>query len=103
LLTLKFLNHERSRRTFGSEFKAKVAIEAIKEVKTISELAQVYQIHPNLISLWKKEFLLNATKVFDSGKEEADYRRKLEKEKEELIQQIGQLTVDNNWLKIKLP
>ncbi len=103
MLTLKFLNHERSRRTFGSEFKAKVAIEAIKEVKTISELAQVYQIHPNLISLWKKEFLLNATKVFDSGKEEADYRRKLEKEKEELIQQIGQLTVDNNWLKIKLP
>jgi len=88
---------KRSRRTFSSEFKAKVAIEAIKEVKTISQLAQVYQIHPNLISLWKKEFLLNATKVFDSGKEEADYRCKLEKEKEELIQQIGQLTVDNNW------
>ena len=40
---------------------------------------------------------MNATKVFDSGKEEADYRCKLEKEKEELIQQIGQLTVDNNW------
>jgi len=93
---------KRSRRTFSAEFKAKVAIESIKEVKTTSELSQIYQIHPNLISLWKKDFLLNATKVFDSGKEESDQIRKLEKEKEELIQQIGQLTVDNNWLKKKV-
>lgn len=93
---------KRSRRTFSAEFKARVAIEAIKEVKTTSELAQIYQIHPNLIGLWKKEFLMNATKVFDSGKEETDQIRKLEKEKEELIQQIGQLTVDNNWLKKKV-
>ena len=56
---------KRNRRTFTPEFKAKVAIEAIKEVKTISELAQSYQIHPNLISLWKKDFLANASKVFD--------------------------------------
>jgi transposase-like protein len=90
---------KRTRRTFSAEFKAKVAIEAIKEVKTTSELAQIYQIHPNLIGLWKKEFLLNAPKVFDSGKEESDHIRKLENEKEELIRQIGQLTVDNNWLK----
>ncbi|HAH57090.1 MAG TPA: hypothetical protein DG754_04600 [Bacteroidales bacterium] len=93
---------KRSRRTFSAEFKAKVAIEAIKELKTTSELAQIFQIHPNLIGLWKKEFQLNAAKVFDSGKEEADHVRKLEKEKEELIQQIGQLTVDNNWLKKKV-
>ena len=48
---------KRAKRTFSAEFKAKVAIEALKEVKTISELAQIYQVHPNLISLWKKEFL----------------------------------------------
>ncbi|MGB4204993.1 MAG: transposase, partial [Bacteroidales bacterium] len=64
---------KRTRRTFSAEFKAKVAIEAIKEVKTTSELAQIFQIHPNLIGLWKKEFLLNAPKVFDSGKEESDH------------------------------
>lgn len=93
---------KRSRRTFSPEFKAKVAIEAIKEVKTASELAQIYQVHPNLIGLWKKDFQMNAAKVFDSGKEEAEQIRKLEKEKEELIQQIGQLTVDNNWLKKKV-
>lgn len=90
---------KKSRRTFSAEFKAKVALEAIKEVKTISELAQLYQVHPNLISSWKKEFLNNVDKVFDSGRDEAGQIRQLEKEKEDLVQQIGQLTVDINWLK----
>jgi transposase-like protein len=93
---------KKSRRTFSADFKAKVAIEAIKEIKTISELAQMYQVHPNLISLWKKEFLSNAGKVFDSGKDETEQIKKLKKENDELIHQIGQLTVDNAWLKKKL-
>jgi len=88
-----------SRRTFTAEFKAKVAIEAIKEIKTISELAQIYQVHPNLITHWKKEFLANAGKVFDSGKDESSEIKKLKKENEELVHQIGQLSVDINWLK----
>ncbi|MBK7731487.1 MAG: hypothetical protein IPI37_01555 [Bacteroidales bacterium] len=50
LLTLKFLSHEKSRRTFTADFKARVAIEEIKEIKTISEPAQIYQLHPNLIT-----------------------------------------------------
>ena len=93
---------KQQRRTFTPEFKAKVAIEAIKEVKTISELAQSYQIHPNLVSLWKKEFLAKASRVFDSGKDEKDQIEKLKKENEDLVHQIGELTVDNNWLKKKL-
>lgn len=93
---------KRTRRTFSSEFKARVALEAVKEVKTISEIAQQYQVHPNLISLWKKEFLANAGKVFKTGKQEDEQRKALEKEKENLVQQIGQLTVDINWLKKKL-
>jgi transposase len=93
---------KKSRRTFTAEFKAKIAIEAIKELKTTSELAQQYQVHPNQITQWKKEFLSNASKVFDAGKTESDQIDKLRKEKEELIQQIGQLTVDNNWLKKKV-
>jgi len=93
---------KKQRRTFSAEFKAKVALEAIKEIKTISELAQHYQIHPNQISTWKKEFLQNADKVFDAGKDEAEQIRQLQREKEELVQQIGQLTVDINWLKKKV-
>lgn len=91
-----------SKRTFSAEFKAKVAIEAIKEVKTISELAQIYQVHPNQISLWKKEFLASAGKVFEKNKQESDQIEKLKKENDELIHQIGKLTVDINWLKKKV-
>ena len=54
---------KKSRRTFTADFKARVAIEEIKEIKTISEPAQIYQLHPNLITHWKKEFLANAGKV----------------------------------------
>ena len=93
---------KKSKRTFSAEFKAKVAIEAIKEVKTISELAQLYEVHPNVISLWKKEFLSNAGKVFEKGKNESDQIDKLKKENDELIHEIGKLTVDLNWLKKKV-
>lgn len=93
---------KRSRRTHNAEFKARVAIEAIKEIKTLSELAQQYELSPNQISLWKREFLTNAGKVFDNGTPASDQIKKLEKEKDDLVQQIGQLTVDNNWLKKKL-
>jgi len=93
---------KKSRRKFTSEFKAKVAIEAIKEIKTVSELAQIYQVHPNLITHWKKEFLTNAGKVFNSTKDESDEVIKLKKENEELIHQIGQFSVDINWLKKKV-
>jgi transposase len=93
---------KKSRRKFTAEFKAKVAIEAIKEIKTVSELAQIYQVHPNLITHWKKEFLANAGKVFNVAKDESDEVKKLKKENEELIHQIGQLSVDINWLKKKV-
>ncbi len=79
-----------------------MAIEAIKEIKTISELAQMYQVHPNLISLWKKEFLSNAGKVFGTVRDESEQIKNLKKENDELVHQIGQLTVDNAWLKKKL-
>jgi len=63
---------KRSRRTFSADFKAKVAIEAIKEEKTVSELAQIYQVHPNLIGLWKKVFNSNSAKVLTENTREAE-------------------------------
>jgi transposase len=82
---------KKSRRTFTAEFKAKVAIEAIKEIKTVSELSQIYQVHPNLITHWK-----------NAANDESAEVTKLKKENEELIHQIGQLSVDINWLKKKV-
>jgi len=93
---------KKSRRTFTADFKARIAIEAIKEMKTISELAQIYEVHPNLITHWKKEFIANAGKVFDTGKDGSAEVKKLKKENEDLVHQIGQLSVDINWLKKKV-
>jgi len=57
-----------SRRKFTSKFKAKVVLESLKETQTMAELAQKYQLHPQQISNWKREFLDNAEKVFTGDK-----------------------------------
>lgn len=91
----------RPRRKFKSEFKAKVAIESIKEQKTIEEICKKYELHPTQVNLWKKEFLANAPSLFDKDKPgvpEDDSEKKLQ----ELYAQIGQLKVENDFLKKKL-
>lgn len=89
------------RRKFKSDFKAKVAIECIKEQKTIEEICKKYEVHPTQVNLWKKEFLANAPTLFDREKasvSEDDSDKKLQ----ELYAQIGQLKVENDFLKKKL-
>ena len=63
------------RRKFTSEFKAKVAIEAIKGQRTVNELAQEFEVHPNQIAVWKKQLLVSASDVFSRG-EDLDSERK---------------------------
>lgn len=91
---------KKSRRKFNTSFKAKVVIEALKERNTVQELAEKFKLHPNQITAWKKEFIENAGQVFES--ENNGKAAELEKEKDELYKQIGQLQVENNWLKKKL-
>jgi transposase len=89
---------KKSRRKFSSAFKTQVVIEAIKERESLAELAKRFEIHPNMISLWKKEFLSKATEVFESKSHEPDS----EKEKQELYAKIGQLEMEKEWLKKNL-
>ena len=56
-----------SRRKFTAEFKSRVCIEAIKEQQTIEFLSKKYDVHPNQINTWKKEFLANSSVVFEKG------------------------------------
>ena len=90
------MNKNRTRYT--GEFKKKVAIEALKEQKTISEIAGMFQIHPNQVSKWKTQLLEGAVEIFEDGRK----KKKEDKPSEsELYQQIGQLQVERDWLKKK--
>lgn len=91
---------KRPRRTFRASFKAKVALEALKERNTIEEIARKYELHPNQVSTWKKEFITNAAAAFSGG--ETDSAKDQEEKMEKLYSQIGQLKVENDWLKKKL-
>lgn len=82
------------------EFKAKVAIEAIKGEKTIQEIAQKYEVHPNQVTLWKKQLIENATSAFDKPGKDKE-QEETEKKQNELYGQIGQLKVENDYLKKK--
>jgi transposase len=87
------------RKSFTTEFKAKVAIEALKGHKTVSELASEFEVHPSQINGWKKQLLDGASETFSRGKQkrEEDY----EVEKDRLYQQVGKLQVELDWLKKK--
>ena len=88
------------RRRFSAQFKAKVAIEAIKGQRTAAELAGQYQVHPNQIRQWKKQLLDAAERVF-SVRQAAD-RQQQEELTAKLYQQIGQMKVELDWLQKKL-
>jgi len=83
------------RRKFTSAFKAKVAIEAIRERKTLAELSKEYEVHANIITKWKKEFLERSSSVFETEPPQDDF----EAEREKLFAKIGQLEVERDWLK----
>jgi putative transposase len=90
----------RQRRKFSSALKARVAIEAIKGHRSISELAGDHQVHPSQITQWKKQLLASAEQLF------SDRRATEQKDQEELLaklyQQIGQMKVELDWLQKKL-
>ncbi len=90
---------ERMRKRYPPAFKAKVALEAIKEHKTSAELASLYQVHPGQIRNWKAVVLKGLVELF------SDQRTRQDQDTEtliaELYRQIGQQKVDLDWLKKK--
>jgi transposase-like protein len=88
------------RRSHSAEFKAKVALEAIKGERTANEIASQYGVHPVQVGLWKKQASEGMSGVFRDRRDGA--AREEEELKAELYQQIGQLTVELDWMKKKL-
>ena len=90
---------KKNRRKFTAEFKAKVALEALKGIEPIHAIAARYEVHPVQVSAWKKELLerlpgVFATKAAPGAAQAADHEARL-------YQKIGQLEVELDWLKKK--
>jgi transposase len=87
----------KNRKTFSKEFKARVALDAIKGQKTSGELATEYGVHPNQIGQWKKRLMKESPDLFARGKDRDAEAQGAEKDR--LYQQIGKLQVELEWLK----
>ncbi|HMQ90334.1 MAG TPA: transposase [Flavilitoribacter sp.] len=89
----------KTRRSFTSKFKAKVVVEALSERYTLA-VAQRHNVHPNQISAWKAQFLEGAESVFEH--ERSRKKEDEEAQRDELLKTIGQLKVENDFLKKSL-
>ena len=84
-----------SRRKFTAAFKAKVAIEAIRERETLAELSSRFEVHPTMISKWKQEFIERSSEIFRTKPVEEGF----DLERQKLYAKIGELEIQRDWLK----
>lgn len=91
---------KQTRRKFGAAFKAKVAIEALRERETLSGLAVKYDLHPNQISQWKQEFLEKSSQVFEQKRPTTSSEPEVDVNK--LYAKIGELQMERDFLKKSL-
>jgi len=89
----------KKRKVHSPEFKAKVALSALKNEETAAQLASRFGVHPTMISTWKRQLLDGAADLFDKGHKS---RKNAEAQTAELFRQIGQLKVENDFLSRKL-
>lgn len=88
----------KKRRIFTPEFKARIALEAAKGLRTINEIAADNELHPVQVSKWKKELVSGASTVFESGTSLREAEEEAEKDRARLERKIGQLTLEVDWL-----
>jgi putative transposase len=89
----------KKRKKYSSQFKFKVALEAVKGLQTINEIASQHSVHPNQVSHWKKQLLEEGPAVF--GQDTARQLRDQAAREAELYEQIGRLKMELEWLKKK--
>lgn len=90
---------EKKRKMFSSQFKAKVALEAIRGVKTVNELAQEFGVHPTQVGQWKKELQEQASGIFDAKRGPKPVEPSASSER--LFSEIGRLKMELDWIKKK--
>lgn len=90
---------KKQRRKHTAEFKAQVALEALKGLNTVNEIAAKYEIHPVQVGTWKKELLERIPEVFERKNAKKD--KSEEQDREQLERKVGQLTMEVDWLEKK--
>lgn len=87
------------RKKYDGAFKLKIVLETYREQKTIAQIASEYKVHPTQICKWKAKFKQDGSSIFSekSDREKAEYKELIEN----LYKQVGQLKVENDWLKKK--
>jgi transposase-like protein len=89
----------KKRKKHSAQFKAKVALAALANEETVAQLASRFEVHPTMISAWKRQLLDSAAELFDKN---TNSRKQIEGQVDELYRQIGQLKVENDFLSRKL-
>jgi transposase-like protein len=89
-------------RNHTAQFKFRVALEAIGELKTVSELASDYDVHPTLVRRWKKQLKESGASIFSSPVSQKRQEKEEEGRESELYEQIGRLKMELDWLKKKV-
>jgi transposase len=89
----------RKRKQYQAGFKAQVALAALKEDRTVNELASKFDVHPTLVHGWKKQLVAGAESIFGDGAKVAT--ADAEQLQSELFEQIGRLKMELEWLKKK--
>lgn len=87
------------RKKISADVKARVAIETVRGMKTISEIAALYEVHPNQVSIWKKQFIESASSTFSKPDSHKDKQNA--EDVDVLYRKIGRLEVENEFLKKK--
>ena len=90
----------KKRREYSAQFKFRVALEALREQKTVNELASEHQLHPTLVRDWKRQLLSGGASVFERGNK-APAKKENEVPEAELYEQIGRLKMELEWLQKK--
>ena len=88
------------RQKRSTRFKFKVALEAVKELKTVSQIASEYRVNPSQVSKWKKQLQSQGAAIFETKADSSQQQQ--EKKEAELYEQIGRLKVDLDWLQKKV-